>query len=114
MKNVLNLVMVAAMLALAATPGAISHASDRSRLRGSDDRHDHERARRALQAGEARPLVEIFAEVGDRLGGRIVGVEFERKDKRHVYEFKVITPSGTLRQVYVDAMTAEIIETEED
>ncbi len=79
-----------------------------------EDEHDHDRARHAVERGRARPLAEILARVRDRLQGEVVGVEIERKNGRYVYEFKVITAAGRLREVYVDAMTAEVLETKED
>lgn len=75
---------------------------------------DHERARRALESGEALPLVEILRRVDGQLGGEVVEVEFERKRGRYVYEFKVITPAGRMREVYVDALSAEILKIEDD
>ena len=68
----------------------------------------------SLEEGRARPLVEILAQVKDRLGGEVVGVEFERKGDRYVYEFKVVTSGGRLREVYVDALTAEILKSKDE
>jgi uncharacterized membrane protein YkoI len=78
------------------------------------DEDDHDRARRALEEGQARPLDEILVIVEDELGGRIVRVELERRHGRYIYEFRVITPSGELREVYVDAMSAEILKRDGD
>jgi uncharacterized membrane protein YkoI len=89
-------------LALMLASGGVAYSDD-----GEHD--DHERARRALEEGQARPLAEILARVRDRLGGDVVGVEFDRKKGRYIYEFKVVAPGGRLRAVYVDAMTAEIV-----
>ncbi len=75
---------------------------------------DADRALRALERGEVRPLAEILAAVAPELGGEIVGVEFEREEDRHVYEFEVITPAGRLVEVYVDAATARVLEREDD
>lgn len=75
---------------------------------------DQDRARKAWKEGRARPLADILDRLGDRLGGRIVGVELEGDDRRPVYEFKVVTPDGRLLEIDVDAMTAEILRTEED
>jgi uncharacterized membrane protein YkoI len=74
---------------------------------------DHDEARRAVESGEALPLVEILARVRPDLGGEVVGVLFERKRDRWVYEFKVIGPGGQLSEVYVDARSAEILKREE-
>ena len=98
---------------LAATCVAATAAVGTAHADGDDDR-DHDRARRALAEGRARPLAEVLERVRDRLGGEVVGVEFERKNGRYVYEFKVVTPAGRLREVYVDAATAEILKSEDD
>jgi uncharacterized membrane protein YkoI len=79
-----------------------------------DEDGDHDRARRALAEGRARPLSEILVLLEGRLGGEMVGVRFKRKGGRYVYELKVVTPSGRLREVYVDAMTASILSSEEE
>ncbi|MCI0429979.1 MAG: PepSY domain-containing protein [Rhodospirillales bacterium] len=50
----------------------------------------------------------------DQLGGEVVGVELDRQDGRYVYEFKVITSAGRLREIYVDALTAELLKSEDD
>jgi uncharacterized membrane protein YkoI len=79
----------------------------------ADGHRDHDEARRAVKSGEALPLVELLARVRSELGGEVVGVSFERKRDRWVYEFKVIGPGGQLRDVYVDASSAEILKREE-
>jgi uncharacterized membrane protein YkoI len=97
-------------LALLAAGNCLAYADDGDRE--TDD--DHDRARRALEERRARPLVDILAAVNDRLGGEVVGVSFERRGRRYVYEFKVVAPDGRLREVHVDAMTAEILKDEGD
>ncbi|MEE4296333.1 MAG: PepSY domain-containing protein [Wenzhouxiangella sp.] len=76
----------------------------------ADDEDDHEEAWRAVKARQALPLAEILREVNGRLGGDIIEVELEREDGRYVYEFKVITSAGQLLEIYVDALSAEILE----
>lgn len=98
-----------AALALMFAGAGLAHADDRN-----DGRHDHDRARRALEEGRARPLAEILARVRNELGGEVVGVEFDHERGRYIYEFKVVTATGKLREVYVDAMTAEILKSEDD
>lgn len=71
--------------------------------------HDQDRAREALERGEALPLTDILARVRPGLGGEIVGVSFEREDGRWIYEFKVVGPDGRLKEVYVDAATALVL-----
>lgn len=88
----------------------VAHAKDGA----GDDEADHERARHALEGGSIRPLAEILATVRNRIEGDVVGVEFEYFDGRYVYELKVITPAGFLREVQVDATTAEIMTSGDD
>ena len=80
---------------------------------GRDD-DDHDLAREALENDRAKPLVELLEMVEGRIDGEIVGIEFEREDGRYVYELKIVTPEGRLREIYVDAMTAEILSSELD
>lgn len=96
--------LLALALAFAGGGGALSGEDDEH-----DEREDHELARRALENGEVRPLSEILAGVRAEIEGELVGVEFDRIDGRYVYELKVISPSGRLREVRVDAQTAEIL-----
>ena len=75
--------------------------------------HDHDKARRAVERGEALPLSDILDRVRARLGGEVVGVSFDRKKDGWVYEFKVIRSGGVLVEVYVDARSAQIVKEEE-
>jgi uncharacterized membrane protein YkoI len=89
-------------VALAATPAL------------ADGDREHENARRAVERGEALPLVEVLAKVQRDLGGEIVGVSFERKQDLWLYEFKVVEPGGRLVEVYVDAASGRILKREAD
>lgn len=75
---------------------------------------DHDRARLAVERGEALPLTDILARVRSDLKGEVVGVSFERKHNRWVYEFKVIRAGGILVEVYVDAASAKVLEEERE
>lgn len=78
----------------------------------ADRERDYDQARRAVERGEALALVDILTRVRSDLGGEVIGVEFERKHERWVYEFKVIDPAGRLWEVYVDAANADILKRE--
>lgn len=78
----------------------------------ADRDRDHDQARRAVERGEVLALAEILTRVRSDLGGEIMGVSFERKHDRWVYEFRVIDPAGRLWEVYVDAATAAILKRE--
>jgi uncharacterized membrane protein YkoI len=80
-----------------------------------DKKRDQELARKALLEGRIRPLAEITERVKPRLPGEILGVEIEVEDNgRFIYEFDVIEPGGKLKEVEVDAATAEILKIEDD
>lgn len=97
--------LFAAGLLLAA--GTPLHADD-------DDRRDQEMARRALQEGLIRPLSEISASLSAQFPGDIIAVELEVDDGKFIYEFKVLTPQGVLKEVEVDAKTAKVLKIEDD
>jgi len=70
---------------------------------------DHDRAREALEHGEALPLAEILARVRPELDGEVVGVSFEREGGRWIYQFKLVGRAGRLAKIYVDAATARVL-----
>jgi uncharacterized membrane protein YkoI len=82
----------------------------------ADDRRDHDLARQALVEGRIKPLAEITALLQKQMPGEVVGVEIERDEKTgtFVYEFKVLTPGGHLKEVDVDATNGTILKTEDD
>lgn len=77
-----------------------------------DDRHDHDRARAALERGEIRPIGEVLASAATEVPGDVVEVELEREDGRWVYELKVIADDGRRLEVLIDAADARVIEVE--
>ena len=80
----------------------------------ADDDDDHEQAREALQQHKALPLAQILEQIRPKLGGRIVGIEFEYEDGQYFYEIKTVTPDGQMQETYVDARTAQILEGKAD
>ncbi|MCB1489687.1 MAG: PepSY domain-containing protein [Bauldia sp.] len=93
-----------ALAFLAVTSVAVAAGDD---LDEYDD--DHDQARQAVEQGSVLPLAELLARTRDTLGGEVVGIEFEQEGGRYIYEFKVVMPSGELREVYVDAKSGSII-----
>jgi len=107
MKNEMNRKVLVVGLVLVFACGGVAYS-------GGRDHDDHDQAHDAVEKGLIRPLAEILASVEDELGGEVVGVEFEHEDGRYIYEFEIVSPSGRLREVYVDAMTAEILQNEDN
>jgi uncharacterized membrane protein YkoI len=79
-----------------------------------DDAREQEMARQALQQGLIRPLSEITAALGAQVPGDVISVKLETEEGMFVYEFKVLTPEGVLKEVEVDARTAKVIKVEDD
>ena len=109
--------LLAALLAFALAPAMSLADSPVHEAKGAA-RHDHDRARHALQQGEVRPIAEILRRVADEVPGEVIEVELEREKwlgkRRWVYEIKLIAQDGRLVEVLVDAATAEILAVEED
>lgn len=79
----------------------------------SDD-DDHVAAREALQRGEILPLSRILAIVERHVPGDVIDVELERKDGRWRYEVKVLTSTGRVREVKLNARDGTVLEIEDD
>lgn len=67
------------------------------------DGRDHEKARRALEAGDILPLSKVLSIVERDYPGQVVEVEFEREDGVWVYELKVLQAGGRMVELEVDA-----------
>lgn len=70
---------------------------------------DHDRARAAVQAGEAMPLSTLLQRLQRTHPGRVLELELEREDGRWIYEVKLLQPDGRLLKLEVDAATAQVL-----
>lgn len=109
MRHSVRHLTAATLTVLLFSGGAVpSHADD-------DDARDHEIARQAVVEGRIKPLTEITDAFKAQFAGEIVGVELEvTGPDKFVYEFKVVTPEGKLKEVKVDAKSAQILKVEDD
>lgn len=82
-------------------------------LADSDD--DHERARRAFEAGEIVSLSSIIDRVERDFDGELLEVELE-DEGRHglVYEVKLLAPGGEILELLFDAGDGELLRVEGD
>jgi uncharacterized membrane protein YkoI len=64
---------------------------------------DHDRIRRAAQAGEIVPLSAILEDMDRDFPGELIEAELEDKHGRLVYEIKRLTTDGRLLKLYYDA-----------
>lgn len=65
--------------------------------------HDHDRARKAVEAGEVLPLKSILERVERDYPGQVMEVELEREGGRWLYEIKILRSGGSLLKLKVDA-----------
>lgn len=69
---------------------------------------DSDRVRRAMQAGEIRPLSEVMAVLEKSYPGQLLEVEIEEKRGRIYYEIKKLSDNDRVLKILVDARTLEI------
>lgn len=88
---------------------ALAAASFAARAGDSGQKEDHDEARRALLAGEVRPLRQVLDDVARDFPGEPVKIEFERDDGVYIYEIKLLQPSGSIVKLKIDARTGAVL-----
>jgi uncharacterized membrane protein YkoI len=87
-------------------------------LADGDDRgrhaREHEEIRGALQRGEVLPLARILAIAQEKVPGDVIEVELESEHGALVYEIKVLTQSGRVREIEIDARNGAVRKIEDD
>jgi Predicted membrane protein len=73
------------------------------------DESDHERARDAVQSGQALALPVLLERLQRSHPGQVLEIELERDDGRWVYEVKLLQPGGQVVKLAIDARTAEVL-----
>lgn len=75
--------------------------------------NDHDRARKALEAGEVLPLRTILDRVERTHPGQVIDVELEREHEdsreRWIYEIKLLRGDGALIKLKVDARDGKLL-----
>ncbi len=79
----------------------------------ADGRHDHDRARQALEAGEVLPLRTVLERVERDYPGQVMEVELEREDGHWIYEIKLLRTNGALLKLEVDARNGALLGSKE-
>ena len=75
---------------------------------------DHDAAREAVRQQQVIPLAEIIPVILNEFDARLLEAEFEREHGTYVYELELITGTGRMIEVMVDATTGEILEVEQE
>ena|SRR5438105_6034067 len=97
------LITVAALAASAAPVTAREHHN-----------RDSEFARGALQRGEVLPIERVLALAAQHIRGDVIAVRLEpRRGGNLIYEIRILTPSGQIRGLVLDARTGDFIRIEE-
>ncbi len=78
------------------------------------DKDDHVEARVLLQRGEILPLAQILEVVQRRVPGDVIEVELEREDSGWEYDVKVLTPTGLVRKVTLNARNGAVVKIKDD
>ncbi|GAA0650164.1 PepSY domain-containing protein [Brevundimonas lenta] len=75
---------------------------------------DHVAAREALRRGEILPLARILAITARHVPGDVIDVELDREDGQWRYEVKVLTSTGRVREVKLNARDGAVLEIEDE
>jgi len=70
---------------------------------------DQQRARAAVQAGQARPLQDILPQLRDSYPGRVLDADLDQAGGRWVYRIKLLTDDGKVLALVVDARSGEVL-----
>ena len=74
-----------------------------------DPRRDHDLARQGQMQRAILPLKTVLEAVRQSFPGEVAGIELERENGRWLYEIKVISPAGVMREVRIDGRTGAFL-----
>lgn len=75
---------------------------------------DHEQARRLKESGKILPLEQIVKAAQAERPGRVIEVDLENKDGRHIYEVELLDEHGEVWELYFDATNGRLIKRERE
>jgi uncharacterized membrane protein YkoI len=75
---------------------------------------DAARVRAAVAHGEVLPLPQILSLAQHRVRGEILKVELEEAEHLLVYEVKMLTPDGRVRELKIDARAGRVLKVQDD
>lgn len=75
---------------------------------------DHVAARELLKRGEILPLNQILEVAQRRVPGDVIEVELEHEDEGWEYEVKVLTPTGHVRKITLNARNGAVLKIKDD
>lgn len=75
---------------------------------------DADRARRALEKGEIRPLDAVLRAAREAVPGDVVAVDLKHDDGHWLYKLRILAADGKRRTVKVDAGSLKILDEDDD
>lgn len=76
---------------------------------------DQDEALRLRQKGVILPLAELMQKALDRYpDARLLEAELEEHDDHYIYEVELLTATGAVREIKLDAATGKLLKDEED
>lgn len=76
--------------------------------------HEPRDIQAAVRRGEVLPLPRILDLAQKRVPGEVLEVELEKDGGKFVYEVKMLTPDGRVREVTIDAHSGKLLTVEDD
>jgi uncharacterized membrane protein YkoI len=73
-------------------------------------RRDHDRARSAVQSGEARPLEEILSRLHGSHPGRVLDAQLQGQGDGLAYRIRILAPDGRVVDLTVDARSGRVLQ----
>ena len=75
---------------------------------------DHEQARRLKELGKILPLEQIIKAAQVEHPGRVIEVDLEKEDGRHIYEVELLDAHGEVWELQFDAASGKLIKRERE
>jgi uncharacterized membrane protein YkoI len=75
---------------------------------------DADRARRALEKGEIRPLDDVLRAAREAAPGDVVSVDLKHDEGHWLYKLRILGADGKRRTVKVDAGSLKILDEDDD
>lgn len=75
---------------------------------------EYREMRKLRQSGEIRPLAELLEKAQAVHQGELLEAELEEHDDALVYEIELLTPDGEVWELFFDARTGELLESDSD
>lgn len=73
-----------------------------------------EQVRALTDSGAILPLEQILEKARQDFPGRVIEIELDREDGRHIYELEIVDPEGRVWELEMDAATGELLEKERE